>query len=61
MIGRGELVVIVVVGMYLIFAYQLSHLLRDGRWGTFLLRLMLSPIILLFDWPIRRRRWRDGE
>lgn len=44
---------------YLLFAWQLSDLMRRGRYGEFLLRLILAPVILLFDWPIDRRRWRQ--
>jgi hypothetical protein len=57
-IGPSELVTIGVVGVYAWFAYQLGGLLRQGRYRAFFVRLLLAPVIMLFDWPIRRGEFR---
>lgn len=61
MIGRNEIVLVLLLAMYLVFAYQLSHLLHQKRYGAFALRLLLAPVILLFDWPIRRSTFRNDK
>ena len=55
----SKLLFILMVVVYLIFASQLAGVLRAKRYGEFFLRLLLAPVILLFDWPIRRSQWRD--
>ena len=57
-IGGSELALLVMLAVYAWFAWQLGHLLRAKRYGAFLLRLVLAPVILLFDWPMPRSRLR---
>ncbi len=54
-----RLLTVLVIVMYAVFAYQLSGLWRRGRYGQFFLRLLLAPVILLFDWPVHRSHWKD--
>jgi hypothetical protein len=54
----SKLLMLVMLLVYLAFASQLITLWRTKRYGQFFLRLLLAPVILLFDWPIQRTQWK---
>ena len=57
-----KLLYVLLIITYVIFAHQLMDLLRRKQYAKFLLRLLLAPVIFLFDWPIARRDFpRPGE